>query len=165
MRELDRVTKIVVDRAPALALYARQWLDAESAQDVVQEALTKLLMQRQFPDDPVAWMFRAVRNAAIDQARSNSRRRRREQAVAATRREWFESRTESLLDAQTAEQALRMLPDQQREIVVLKIWSGLGFAQVAEIVQLGVTTVYERYVEALEQLRNVLEKPCGKGKD
>jgi RNA polymerase sigma factor (sigma-70 family) len=160
MRELEEVTKIVLERAPALALYARQWLDAASAEDVVQEALTRLLMQRQMPEDPIAWMCRAVRNAAIDLARATTRRRRREQVVARTRREWFDSSADSLLDAQTAEQALRLLSAEQREIVVLRIWSGLGFAQIAPIVQLSVTTVYERYVEALQQLRRVLEKSC-----
>jgi RNA polymerase sigma factor (sigma-70 family) len=149
-----------MERAPALALYARQWLDAASADDVVQEALTRLLMQPKAPDDPIAWMCRAVRNAAIDEARSMSRRHKREQTVARDRREWFESRTDSLLDAQTAEQELRQLPAQQREIIVLRIWSGLGFAQIAQIVQLSVTTVHERYVEALEQLRQRLEKSC-----
>src|SRR3954471_20921033 len=70
MSDLNRLTQMVVDRAAALALYARQWLgdDASSAQDVVQDALTALLMQRQPPSDPVAWMYRAVRNAAIDHA-------------------------------------------------------------------------------------------------
>ena len=160
MSEIERVTKVVVERAPALALYARQWLDAASAQDVVQEALTSLLTQHPTPQDPVAWMFRAVRNAAIDHARAASRRRRREREVARTRREWFESRPDSLLDAHTAEQALLKLPAELREIVVLRIWGGLGLAQIARIVQLSVTTVHERYVEALERMRIALERPC-----
>lgn len=160
MGELNRLTQIVIERLPRLALYARQWLDAASADDVVQEALVKLLMQPAPPDDPIAWMCRAVRNAAINSARSSSRRRRREQSAAESRREWFEARPESLIDAQLAEQTLRNLPDRQREIVVLRIWNGLGFAQIGQIVGLSTTTVHDQYAAALEHMRRALENPC-----
>jgi RNA polymerase sigma factor (sigma-70 family) len=160
MSEIERLANLVVGRAPALALYARQWLDAVSAQDVVQEALASLLMQRRPPEDPLAWMFRAVRNAAIDQARAASRRRRREQQVARARREWFEPRPDSMLDAQTAQEALSKLPAESREIVVLRIWGDLGLAEIGRIMRLSTTTVHERYVEALDQLHLALEKPC-----
>src|SRR3954465_13017824 len=123
MSDPSQLVRLVTDRAPGLTLYARQWLDATSSEDVVQEALTSLLTQRTIPNDPVAWMYRSVRNAAIDHARSTSRRRRREQTVAGSRHEWFESRPDSLIDAQVAEQSLRHLSDQSREIVVLRIWS------------------------------------------
>src|SRR3954466_3441405 len=109
MSDPSQVVRLVADRGPGLALYARQWLDAASAEDVVQEALTALLTQNPAPDDPLAWMARAVRNAAIDHGRSASRRRRRERVVAETRREWFESTPEALIDAQSAETALRHL--------------------------------------------------------
>src|SRR6476660_9399970 len=101
MGELDRLTRMFVERAAALVLYARQWLDDDvaSAEDVVQEALTALLVERRNVVDPVPWMYRAVRNAAIDQARSTKRRRKREHAVAESRREWFESRADSSIDA------------------------------------------------------------------
>jgi RNA polymerase sigma-70 factor (ECF subfamily) len=151
---------MVTQRAAGLVLYARQWLDAASAEDVVQEALTALLMQRRQPDNPVAWMYRAVHNSAIDSVRSSSRRRRREQTVAAMRSEWFEPAPDSALDAQIAETALRQLSAEHRRVVVMRIWGELGFAQIAEIMQLSVPTVHERYVSALAQLRSALEKPC-----
>ena len=160
MSELDELAQMVVSRASGLALYARQWLDATSAEDVVQEALTALLSQRRTPDDPIAWMYRAVRNAAIDHARSASRRRRREQSVAATRDEWFEARADSLIDARAAERALRGLTADDRQIVVLRLWNDLNFSQIAEVVQLSVSTVHKRYVSALAGLRKQLEKPC-----
>jgi RNA polymerase sigma-70 factor (ECF subfamily) len=166
MSDRDRLTQLVVDRAPGLTLYARQWLDdAAAAEDAVQEALTSLLSQRPPPNDPIAWMFRAVRNAAIDQARSSSRRRRREQAVAELRREWFETGVDALIDAKDAQAALADLPPASREIVVLRIWSDLGFAQIADVMQMSLSTVHDRYVAALRQMRTRLEKqPCSEKK-
>jgi RNA polymerase sigma-70 factor (ECF subfamily) len=160
MNDLHRLAQQVVEKLAGLTLYARQWLDAASADDVVQEALTALLAERHPPDDPIPWMFRAVRNAAIDQIRSSSRRRKREETIAQLRREWFESNLESAIDAQTAEQALRQLPDENRQIIILRIWGGLGYAQIAQIVELSTSVVYERYKSSLLQLRSELEKSC-----
>ena len=160
MDDLDRLTRTVLQRQPAMTLYARQWLDAASAEDAVQEALTALLMQRNTPDDPIAWMFRAVRNTAIDSARSLSRRKRREQSVASARCERFDTPPDSKINAQIAEQTLLGLPAEHRQIVVLRIWGELNFTQIAGIVGSGVSTVHERYSSALEQMRIVLEKPC-----
>ena len=161
MEDLEQLTQTVVARAAALALYARQWLGdgaTSAAEDVVQEALTALLMQKHAPPDPVAWMYLAVRNAAIDHARSASRRRMREQSVAKS--EWFDATTDSAIDAESAEQALRHLPAEFREVVVLRIWGELGLAQIAQVTQTSVSTVHKRYNAAIEQMRNLLEKPC-----
>src|SRR6478752_548116 len=90
--ERERLARAVVDRAAVLVLYARQWVgDVASAEDVVQQALTALFGEHRSPNDPIAWMYRAVRNAAIDHARSNARRRRRERLVAAERGAWFDA--------------------------------------------------------------------------
>ena len=160
MSDLDRLTQLVAERSAGLALYARQWVDAATADDVVQEALTALLMQRRTPDDPIAWMYKAVHNGAIDQARSASRRRRREQTVAELRREMFEDRLGAEIDARAVERLLEHLSEEQRQIVVLRIWGELGFAQIAKIVERSVATVHERYTTALAQMRAALEKPC-----
>jgi RNA polymerase sigma-70 factor (ECF subfamily) len=160
MSDLNHLTQMVTERAGGLVLYARQWLDAASAEDVVQEALTALLMETRPPENPIAWMYRAVHNAAIDSVRSTSRRRRREQIVATGRREWFESSTDSLLDARVAEAALKQLSAEHRQVVVMRIWGELGLAQIAEVMEMSVATVRERYISALAQLRSALEKPC-----
>jgi RNA polymerase sigma factor (sigma-70 family) len=162
--DLNRLTQTVIGHSAAMALYARQWLDgadSASADDVVQEALTALLAQSSPPRDPVAWMFRAVRNAAIDHARANSRRRRRERVIAEARREWFESsRDDSAIDARAAEVALAGLSQRDREIVVLRIWGDMSLMQIAQIVQLSISTVHGRYTAALAQMRAALEKSC-----
>ena len=66
--DLDRLATLVTERAAGLALFARQWLDAAAAEDVVQDALIALMSERRPPEKPLAWMYRAVRNAAIDVA-------------------------------------------------------------------------------------------------
>ena len=158
MTNLDRTIELATARAGALALFARQWVDAATAKDVVQEMVIALLSQRSMPIDPVAWMYRTVKNGAIDQARSISSRRRRERKVAQTRQEWFETRADAKLDGQVAEETLRQLPAELREIVVLRIWGQLGFAQIADVTGFSLSTVHGRYKSALTQMRGELEK-------
>jgi len=54
---------------------------------------------------------------------------------------------------EAVEAALRRLPDEQRDVVVLKIWGGLTFQQVAGILDIPSNTAASRYRYALEALR------------
>ena len=157
------LTAVVAERAAGLRLYACQLLpdDPTSADDVVQDALVSLLSADLPPDDPVPWMYRVVRNAAFDYRRSSARRKRRERKVAEACHEWFVSRpAAAAIDAEAAERCLSRLPVEQREIVVLRIWNGLSFAEIGTIVQRSASTVHGYYEDALTQMRAVLEEPC-----
>jgi RNA polymerase sigma-70 factor (ECF subfamily) len=144
----------------ALLLYARQWLGAAQAEDVVQEVFLKLLAGGRLPDEPRTWLFRCVRNASISAWRSSRRRDRREQATAQESTAWFVPRPEDRLDAQTAQQALAHLPPIQREILTLRIWSGLTLAQIAEVTGIAVSAVHGHYRTGLAAMRERLEQPC-----
>src|SRR6478736_382114 len=92
---------------PALVLFARAWVPTRAdAEDVVQEAFVRFWRSRDRAADPTGYLFACVKRAALDWARSNSRRA----AVA------------SALDA---------LPEAQREVLVMKVWGGLTFPQIA----------------------------------
>ena len=55
------------------------------------------------------------------------------------------------------DQALKSLPDEQREVIALKVDGGLTFAQVAEILNVSPNTAASRYRYAIEKLRHVLK--------
>src|SRR5215218_8202114 len=89
----------LIDRhGPALVLYARQW--CAIPEDIVQDAFLKLFAQRRPPDETAAWLFRVVRNAALDAGKADRRRQRREAAVQADR--WFVEPDIEGLDAEKA---------------------------------------------------------------
>ncbi len=52
--------------------------------------------------------------------------------------------------------ALRSLPTEQSEVVVLKIWEGLTFQQIGDVLELSPHTAASRYRYALEKLAAVL---------
>jgi RNA polymerase sigma-70 factor, ECF subfamily len=48
--------------------------------------------------------------------------------------------------------AVRALPREQAEVVVLKIWEGLTFAQIGEILEISPNTAASRYQYAMAKL-------------
>jgi RNA polymerase sigma factor (sigma-70 family) len=140
-----------------LLLYARQWCAAP--EDVVQEAFLKLVRLRQPPRDAVGWLYRVVRNAAIDAGKAARRRRQREQAAARPAR-WFVEPEVEGLDAAAAVAALERLAAHEREVIVARIWGGLSFEQIAEVAGCSASTAFRRYSAGIEMLRRELGEPC-----
>ncbi len=162
-QKTEKLDEVFSRYAGKLGLYARQWVDAQAAEDVVQEVFVRLVELERWPEQMGAWLYRCVRNAAISEVRSQVRRRRREEARRSA--EWFVAQADDSIDAQAAQDALSRLPVQQREIVVLRIWGELTFAQVAELVDRPIASVFVEYREALRTLGERLELPCRKKMD
>jgi RNA polymerase sigma-70 factor (ECF subfamily) len=105
-------------------------------------------------------LYAAVRTAALDVLRSTSRRARRETASAADAGaesvQMFELPLERFEETQRVECALGSLPLSQREVVVLRIWGELTFAEIAEALNESINTVASRYRYGLEALRKIL---------
>jgi RNA polymerase sigma-70 factor (ECF subfamily) len=149
--------RLIDAHAAPLVLWARQWCGAP--EDVVQDAFLKLVRQRQPPRDPVAWLYRVVRNGAIDAGKTARRRQARESAVARPERWFVEAEVEGL-DAETAVAALRKLPLEQREIIVARHWGGLSFEQIAEVAGCSVSSAFRRYGAGIDALRKELGVSC-----
>ena len=125
------VARLIDAHAAPLVLCARQW--CAEPEDVVQEAFVKLVRQSRPPLDAVAWLYRVVRNGAIDASKTARRRHRRETAVARPVRWFVESEIDGL-DAETAVAALERLVPEEREVIVARHWGGLSYEQIGEVV-------------------------------
>jgi RNA polymerase sigma-70 factor (ECF subfamily) len=150
----------LVDRyAAALVLYARQW--CACPEDVVQTAFLKLVRLRTPPDNLLPWLYRVVRNGAIDASRAARRRHKYESAAATAAPRWFAPSDDPTgLDARSAAEALAELPVEIREIIVAHLWGGLTFEQIAQAVGSSAATCYRRYAAGLELLRHHLGAVC-----
>ena len=151
----DLLAELVARHAAALTLYARQWCACPD--DVVQAAYVKLAAVRTPPDRAVPFLYRVVRNRAIDAARSDRRRRKYEARAAARSPGWFEPGDDPAgLDARTAAAALAELPGECREVIVAHLWGGLTFEQIGEAVGSSAATCHRRYTAGLDALRDRL---------
>lgn len=141
----------------ALVLFARQFCPTtEDAEDAVQDGFARFWSARQRARDETAYLFACVRAAAIDLSRRQWRLARREQ-VAVAPSGGFEP--DPLVDRERREmleRAVAGLPLEQREVLVLKIWGGLTFAQIAVAQDIPANTAASRYRYALAALRRDL---------
>jgi RNA polymerase sigma factor (sigma-70 family) len=151
------VARLIEAHAAPLVLYARQWCD--TPEDVVQEAFVKLVRLGQPPQDVAAWLYRVVRNGALDAAKKSRRRQRHESAAAQPVR-WFVEPEVDGLDAETAVAALQRLPPEQREVIVARYWGGLSYEQIAEVTGCSASTAFRRYTAGVEELRKQLGVIC-----
>src|SRR5437763_3437677 len=139
--------------APPLRLYARQWGDG--AEDLVQDAFVRLAQQSPPPERVLPWLYRVVRNQALADFRSNSRRRKREERASAPVA-WFTA-VEDRLDAREATRLLAEMSLEQREVIVARLWGGLTFDEVAQLVGCSLPTAHRRYQTGLAALRERLD--------
>jgi RNA polymerase sigma-70 factor (ECF subfamily) len=159
----DLLGRLLDQHAAALELYARQWCD--TPEDVVQEAFLKLAGQREVPGNPAAWLFRVVRNGAIDAGQAARRRRHYERAATSGSAPWFEadpSEGPGAIDPEQAADELRTLPIEEREVIVAHLWGGLTFEQIAVVAGCSSSSAHRLYAHGLSTLRERLGVSCRK---
>jgi RNA polymerase sigma-70 factor (ECF subfamily) len=143
----------------ALVAFARCYgLDFASAEDVVQQVFLRVLRrQTSAPQMPVAYLYRAVRNTAL-----NHRRDRHHETRLLGDETWFVGANADPVEVLALQNALRELSDDQRETVYLRIWSGMTLQEIAEATETPLNTIASRYRYALEKLRERLGERLGK---
>jgi RNA polymerase sigma-70 factor (ECF subfamily) len=135
----------------------------EDAMDVSQEVFLKAYQNLPKLDDPArfaGWLFRIAHNEAFSLLR---RRRPDTELAAEPRGVEFESGVRhaqgSLLPIELSlavESALGRLNEDQREAVLLKVYQGFKFEEMAEILECPVSTVKSRLYTALDLLKATL---------
>lgn len=156
---LKLVQHVLETQASALELYARAW--CATPEDVVQDAIVQLAGQRPLPERPIGWLYCAVRRGAISAGRADHRRKRHE-SVAARPLEWFEPAVGDVLDARVATEALGELALDHREVLVARLWGGLNFSEIGELVGCSSSAAHRRYAAGLAALRERLGVACPK---
>jgi RNA polymerase sigma-70 factor (ECF subfamily) len=161
----DLLAHLLDQHAAALELYARQWCD--TPEDIVQEAILKLAGLYEVPANPAAWLFRVVRNRAIDAGLAARRRKHHETVAAAEWSSWFESDAgdrPGVLDPESAAAELHALPIEEREVIIAHLWGGLTFEQFAAVAGCSSSTAHRLYARGLSTLRERLGVSCRKNR-
>ena len=143
---------------PALLLFARRWRASRAdAEDIVQDAFVRF-WRREGSLENRALLYAAVRSAALDRLRREQRRARREATVAFDRAQHDEPQFTEMDEGQRLlAEAVERLPDEQREVVVLKVWNELTFAEIGKVLEISQNTAASRYRYALNTLKKTLQ--------
>jgi RNA polymerase sigma-70 factor (ECF subfamily) len=140
--------------------------DPDLAEDITAQVFLRLIekigIYRIGPRDNVAifsaWLYRLAHNKMVDVLRSHKRSQESplEHAAFVASGETMES-VEEYLDFQQILQTLRVLNDQQREVIVLRFVEELSIAETAQIMQKSEGAVKALQHRALETLRRHLQ--------
>jgi RNA polymerase sigma-70 factor (ECF subfamily) len=145
----------------------------DEAKDLCQEAFLKAYRSLgSFKQEArfSSWLYQI----ALNLCRDRSRRRRGRTMVSLDEMQdgglAMPERGPSALDllhesdvSRMVAQAVSSLADEQREVIVLKEYQGLTFLEIAQVLDLPISTVKTRLYRGLEQLRSRLERQGVRG--
>ena len=154
----------------AVALYAAHRLrlvrlavllvdDLQTAEDVVHDVFAAFLARRPTLDDPDKALA-YLRTSVINAARDKLRRRRTARAYVPPHDAPADSTIESTLLAEEHREviaALQQLAQRQREVLVLRYWSGSSEAEIAETLGITRGAVKSTASRALDALAKIME--------
>jgi len=146
--------------ANPLRLFAAQW--SNSPDDCVQEAFVQLAAQNPQPAKPLAWLYQVVRRRALNDLRGSKRRVDREQQVARADFSSADPVEQMMLneEQQRIQKSLDSLPPESRELIVLRIWSGMKWSEIGQLTGCSTSAAQRRFVAALKLMKESLESKC-----
>lgn len=156
---LEEFSAQVVQHIPRLRRYARALTGERVAaddlvQDTLERAWSKLHLWR-LGSDMRAWLFTIMHNVFINQVRGRSA----EQTVSMDdEMTEFPDRAgqSDALEIRDLDAALRRLPDEQREVLLLVGLEQLSYAEAAKALGIPIGTVMSRLSRARARLRHLM---------
>ena len=161
--DLSEFSARVDELIPRLRRYARALTGERTAaddlvQDTLERAWTKLHLWRS-GSDLRAWMFTIMHNVHVNHVRSKGAPTvpiDEDMADAPVR-----PTQSDLLEVRDIEAALRRLPTEQREVILLVALEHLSYQQSADTLGIPIGTVMSRLARARERLRVMLATDAG----
>jgi RNA polymerase sigma-70 factor (ECF subfamily) len=126
------------------------------AEDAVHAAFVKLIQVDSPPADPKLYVFRSVRNAAIDLARARSRRRE-EPLQTGWDGPCQQAGMEDVDLSRLVGDVIERLDDASREVIELHVHAELSFQEISQLLDEPLPTVASRYRRALGKISNQIK--------
>jgi RNA polymerase sigma-70 factor (ECF subfamily) len=149
---------------PLLTFLERMTGDRHQSEELFQEVFLVVWRKRhqyRYPLPFRPWLY----TIALNKCRAAFRRRNREEPLGDEAPAAPDvSPADSLIAAETAEmvsRAVTELPERQRAVVVLRVWQGLGYDRIAEILQTTEATARSHMHHGLTALRQSLAHRLG----
>jgi RNA polymerase sigma-70 factor (ECF subfamily) len=160
-------------QTPLFNFALRQLRVQPQAEDVVQEAFVRVVQNaHDFKHEArfTTWVYTITRNLCIDQLRKRALRRHASLDDSRTGEEGEPTLGDQTADSRASVEreatgtelkerivkALDTLPDEQREVFLLREIAGLPFKEIAEVTGIAENTVKSRMRYALERLQEAL---------
>lgn len=157
---VSQTEQLIAEQIPRLRRYARALLgDPVRADDLVQETLLRGLSRRhlwQPGTDIRAWMFTILHNIHVNNQRKRHVRKDYQEPLEDQPELATPSTQEKSLEIRDLSRALELLPEPQRQVVLLVGLEGMDYKKVADVLEIPLGTVMSRLHRGREALRQLM---------
>ena len=156
------IERLYDGHAPSLFAFLLNFTrDENDTRDLLQEIFVKIAREPRLLENARnerAFLIRLAHNLAIDLIRRRNTREHTKENFAAETIAIFAptSDPDEQFFRQELSVALEDLPEDQRAVVHLKLWEGLTFDAIAEVLEISPNTAASRYRYGLDKLRERL---------
>jgi len=128
----------------------------ELAEDIFQEVFVRISRKRMafISGSFAAWLFSIVRNLCLNAIRDRVQHLPLEDAESVTQTAADEAEYDESLEL--LRQGIEQLPPDMREPLILRVYNGLSYQEIAEVMQMKVPTVKVRVFRAKQRLQQLL---------
>ena len=153
--------RLLQNEIPRLRRYARALTrDAARADDLVQSCLVRAIAKEHLWEpgtDLRAWLFTILHNQNVNEIRRSVR----EGVLVAVEDVapvlTVAPRAASSLQLRDLERAIRLLPEEQRQVILLVGLEGMRYEEVAAVLDIPIGTVRSRLSRGREMLRRLMD--------
>ncbi len=143
--------------SPRVFAYCRRFLGIkEEAEDVLQETFIRFYNSRLQPREMsnlAAFLLKIARNQCVNALREHKHDARYDDAIYVRHDERDE--TDELLNL--IKMAIELLPDEYKEIFIMREYNGLKYSDIAYITNQAINTVKVKIFRAREKIRQILQ--------
>jgi len=136
--------------------------DSGRAEDAVQDTFASVWRSaRTYSPERApgaAWLFAVAKNAIVDRGRAAGEPAVAEKGDVPSLEAGPDVQAEHLWAGSRIHKAVEMLPEPQRDVIVLMYWNGLSQSEVARLAGVPLGTVKTRARSALRRLAELLEE-------
>ncbi len=132
--------------------------NTHDAEDVMQETFVKVYTEadKYAPEGkPMAWILTITKNLCLQRLRHTRRFSTVEEDF--ERHESGGAEQDDVLDGVVLMEAMRILSDEERQIVILHAVSGAKHREIADIMGMPLATVLSKYHRAMKKLRKRMQ--------
>lgn len=144
----DQIRKLYEQHRRGLFAYACSFVSSfASAEDALHQVFERLVRgDLEIEGEAAPYLYRAVRNVALNQIRNRSREVNLEDG-------WLDSPSGMEQAGFELQASLKVLPEEQREVILLHVWGEMSFEEVATALGISPNTAASRYRYGLSKLR------------
>lgn len=160
--KLDELERVIVEYQNQLFRYVffRTGSYADS-QDIVQDVFIKLYHDNgnlSSIKNVKHYLYRSITNACFDLHRKSRRQKFEPIETANLPSQMYERGASEVLiqieEYERLEELLKVLPEEQSEVIRLRVFDDLGFVEIASILETPVTTIKSRFKYGIDKLKD-----------